>query len=71
MGDQEVRDAILVERAGHAAAMLDGIFERLGDGRDPMITWSAEYLRERLAKGYRTWDERVAELEAAKAAAAR
>ncbi len=51
--------------------MLDGIFERLRDGRDPMITWLAEYLRERLVKGYRAWDERVAELEVAKAAAAR
>ncbi len=38
VGYQEGRDAILVERAGHAAAMLDGIFERLGDGRDPVIT---------------------------------
>jgi hypothetical protein len=36
-----------------------------------MITWSAEYLRERLAKGFRPWDERVAELEAATATAAR
>jgi hypothetical protein len=72
VGEQETRDAILLERVGHAAAMLDGVFERLGDGRDPMIGWSAGYLRERLAEhpatGYRTWDERVAELEAAKAA---
>ncbi len=72
VGDQETRDAILVERVGHAAAMLDGLFGRLGDGRDPMIGWSAGYLRARLAEhpaeGYRTWDERMAELEAARAA---
>lgn len=52
--------------------MLDGIFERLGDGHDPMIGWAAGYLRERLAEhpaeNYKTWDERVAELAAAKAA---
>jgi hypothetical protein len=51
--------------------MLDGIFECLGDGRDPMITWSAEYLRERLAKVTGRGNERVAELEAAKATAVR
>jgi hypothetical protein len=36
------------------------------------VTWDTAYLREQLAKhpatGYKTWDERVAELEAAKAA---
>ena len=72
VGDQETRDAILVERVGHAAAMLDGVFERLGDGRDPMISWSAGWLGERLAEhpadGYRTWGQAVADLEAAKAA---
>jgi hypothetical protein len=70
-GGQKARDAILVERAGHALVMLDGIL-----GGDPTadIPWSARYLREQLAKcpakGYKTWDERVAELQAAKAAAA-
>jgi hypothetical protein len=75
VGDQEVRNAILVERAGHATAMLDGIFECIGDGLDPMIGWSAGYLRKQLAKhpaeGYKTWDERVAELDAAKASVPR
>jgi len=72
VGDQEVRDAILVERVGHAVAMLGGIFDRIEDGRDTMITWSADYLRARLAEhpatGYKTWNERMAELETAKAA---
>ncbi len=45
VGDQEIRDAILVERVGHASVMLSGIFERIGDGCDPMVAWSAEYLR--------------------------
>ncbi|MGH3193113.1 MAG: hypothetical protein ACRDOL_38860 [Streptosporangiaceae bacterium] len=69
VGDQEVRDAILVERAGHAAVMLAGI---LGADATVDIPWSVAYLREQLAKhpavGYKTWDERAAELEAAKAA---
>jgi hypothetical protein len=75
VGDQETRDAILVERAGHATAMLDGLFERLGGGLDPMIGWSAGYLRERLADhpatGYRTWDERMAKIKAASKEAAK
>lgn len=73
VGDQETRDAILVERAGHTVVMLASILECISDGRDPMIGWSAGYLREQLAKhpaaGYKTWAERVAELDAAKAAA--
>jgi len=68
VGDQEARDAILIERAGHAVVMLQGI---LGGDATPDIPWSVAYLRARLAEhpaeGYRTWDERVAELEAAKA----
>jgi hypothetical protein len=71
MGDQEIRDRILAERAGHAAAMLAGI---LGGDATRDIGWSVAYLREQLAKypatGYRTWDERVAGLDAAKAASA-
>lgn len=67
--DQQLRDAILVERAGHVRVMLDGIL-----GRDATrgIPWSTAYLRDRLAErpaaGYRTWDERVADMGAAKAA---
>ena len=67
--EQEIRDRILVERAGHALVMLNGILG--SDTFDP--AWSVAYLRARLAEhpaeGYRTWAERVAELDAAKAAA--
>jgi len=70
-GDQERRDAILVERAGHAAVMLVGI---LGADATVDIAWSTAYLREQLAKhpaaSYKTWDERMAELKAAEAAVA-
>lgn len=69
VADQEVRDRILVERAGHAAVMLRGI---LGGDATTDVGWSAAYLRERLAghpaAGYRTWAEAVAAIEAAKAA---
>lgn len=65
-GDEETRAKILDERLGHAVTMLAGIFERLEDGRGADIPWSAGYLRERLAEhpaqGYKTWDQRVAEL---------
>lgn len=69
VGDDETRLNILDQRLGHTVAMLQGILDR-----DPIadIPWSVGYLRERLAEhpatGYRTWGERVAELEAAKAA---
>ena len=67
VGERRTRDAILVERAGHARAMLVGIL-----GGDD-VPWSAAYLRARLAEhpaeGYKTWAERIAELDAAKAAA--
>jgi hypothetical protein len=71
VGDDEIPAKILDERLGHTVAMLAGILDR-----DPVadIPWSAGYLRERLAEhpaeGYKTWAERVAELEAAKAATA-
>ena len=65
VGEQETRDRILVERAGHAVVMLQSILG--GDTFDP--AWSIAYLREQLAKhpaaGYKTWAERVAELDAA------
>jgi hypothetical protein len=68
-GEQETRDAILVERAGHAVAMLAGILD--GDDNTLGIPWSVAYLRARLADhpaaGYKTWDERMAELDAAMA----
>jgi hypothetical protein len=69
MGDQETRDAILLERVGHTAVMLRSLLSR--DSWDDWA-WSTEYLRERLAEhpatGYKTWDERVIELEAARKA---
>ena len=72
VGDQQTRDAILLERAGHASVMLRGI---LGEDATPDISRSVAYLRARLAEhpaeGYRTWNERMAEMDAAKAAAAR
>ena len=74
MGDDETRAKILGERLGHTVAMLSSVLDRIGDGRDADIPWSVGYLREQLAKhpaeGYKTWDARVAELEAAKAARA-
>lgn len=70
VGDQEVRDQILTERAGHALVMLNAILD--GEHPAPDIPWSVAYLRARLAEhpaeGYKTWDERVAELEAARQA---
>jgi hypothetical protein len=69
VGDQETRDKILLERAGHATVFLDDIFERLGRA-DVDVPWSVEYLRARLAKhpatGYKTWQQHVAELERAR-----
>ena len=71
VGDDETRAKILDERLGHTVVMLQGIL-----GRDATvdIPWSVGYLREQLAKypaeGYKTWAERAAELQAAKAAAA-
>ena len=67
-GNQEIRDRILIERAGHAVVLLRRI---LGGDAHPDIPWSVAYLRARLAEhpasGYKTWAERMAELDAAKA----
>ena len=70
MGGQETRDRILVERVGHVAVMLRGLLA--GDSWHDWA-WSTAYLRERLAEHphagqYKTWEERVAELEAARMA---
>jgi hypothetical protein len=71
VGDDETRAKILDERTGHAVVMLCGI---LGEDAITDIPWSAGYLREQLAKhpaeGYKTWAEAMAEMQAAKAAAA-
>jgi hypothetical protein len=67
VGDQEARDRILVERAGHAVAMLDSI---LSGNEWTDVAWDVAYLRARMAEhpaqGYKTWDERVTELDAAR-----
>lgn len=69
VGEQETRNAILLERAGHVVVMLSAILD--GEHPAPDVPWSVAYLRARLAEhpptGYRTWAERVAELDAAKA----
>lgn len=66
VGGQELRDAILVERAEHAKLMLATVLGH--DTHDS--AWAVQYCRERLAEhpaeGYKTWDERMAELDAAK-----
>lgn len=71
VGDDEIRAKILDERTGHTVAMLTAIFDRVEAGRDPDIPWSTTYLRARLADypatGYKTWDERMAELGIARA----
>jgi len=71
VGDDVTRARILDQRLGHTVVMLQGI---LGRDADVDIPWSIGYLRARLAKhpaeGYKTWPEAVAEMEAAKAAAA-
>jgi hypothetical protein len=71
--DGETHDRILKERVLHAVVMLQNIVP--DDGRPcaaDVIPWSVEYLRARLAEhpasGYRTWAERVAEMERARQA---
>lgn len=63
VGEQATRDKILVERAGHARAFLENILAENGIGDVP---WGIAYLRDRLAEhpaaGYKTWEERMAEL---------
>jgi hypothetical protein len=69
VGEQEKRDAILIERIGHVNAMLRGL---LAEDSWHDWSWSTAYLRERLAEhpaeGYKTWETRAAELEAARKA---
>jgi hypothetical protein len=69
MGDQETRNKILLERAGHAVVMLRSVLD--GEHPAPDAPWSVAYLRERLAEhpaaNYKTWGERAAELDAARA----
>jgi hypothetical protein len=67
VGDDQKRAKILDERLGHAVCMLQGI---LGRDVHPDVPWSVAYLRARLAEhpaeGYKTWAERMAELDAAR-----
>lgn len=70
-GEQVDRDRILIERARHVVIMLAAI---LGDEHPhPDPAWSVAYCRARLAEhpaaGYQTWDERAAELDAARGGA--
>ena len=69
-GDEETRNRILIERAGHALVMLNAILD--GEHPAPDVSWSVAYLRDRLdahpGAGYRTWAELVASA-AVKAAA--
>jgi hypothetical protein len=66
VGDQRIRDEILVERAGHARLMIATMLGH--DTHDP--AWAVEYCRERLAEhppaGYKRWAERMAELDVAR-----
>ena len=70
VGDDAKRAKILEHRLGHAVVMLKGV---LGEDATVDVPWSVEYLRARLAEhpaeGYRTWQEAMAELDRAKAAA--
>lgn len=58
---------------GRAVVMLQSILD--GDHPIPDAAWSVAYLRARLAEhpatGYKTWDERMAELDAAAKTGAR
>ena len=72
VGDEKTRDKILIDRVMHAVTFLDLLDEP--DRLAQWLTWSTDYLRERLAgcpaEGYKTWDEVRAELAAAKSAEA-
>ncbi|MGA2826527.1 MAG: hypothetical protein ABSF03_10425 [Streptosporangiaceae bacterium] len=65
VGDAETRAKILDERLISTVIMLRNILGK--DGRAVDVPWSVECLRARLAEhpaeGYKTWHERVAELE--------
>jgi hypothetical protein len=66
VGEQEdIRAPILDARLRHTVVMLQAILDDKAD----YVAWKVEYLRARLAEhpaeGYKTWAERVAELEAA------
>lgn len=64
VGDGETYDRILSERVMHAVVMLRSVLREDGPSDVP---WSVAYLREKLAEhpaeGYKTWDERAAELD--------
>ena len=70
VGEDETRTKILLDRARHTVIMLESILD--GSHPQPDVPWAVAYLRTRLAEhpaeGYRTWQQRTAELDAAKAA---
>ncbi|SRR6266568_3766713 len=65
-GGQETRAKILEHRTRHAVVMLESVLNPAAPGE---VSWSVDYLCARLAEhpaaGYKTWAERVAELDAA------
>jgi hypothetical protein len=66
MGDEEVRDAILMMRVMHAVVFLQGVARDRAAGLPPeySLNWLRDKLAEHPAVGYRTWDEAVAERHA-------
>lgn len=65
IGDEEIHREILAGRVRHAVVMLRSILKDHSG-----VAWSTEYLRgclaEHPAEGYKTWNERAAELHAAR-----
>lgn len=68
VGEDETRTRVLLERAGHTVVMLQSILR--DEHPAPDAAWAVSYLRDRLAEhpaeGYKTWAERMAELDAAR-----
>ena len=67
VGDELIQAKIMEQRVMHAAGTLERI---LSDDPFLDIPWQVAYLRARLAEhpaiGYKTWDARMAELDAAR-----
>lgn len=67
VGDEEIRNRILLERVGHTVVMLKSMLR--DEHPAPDAAWAVSYLRAQLgehpAEGYKTWAERMAELDAA------
>jgi hypothetical protein len=65
MGDDQIRAKIVEHRLGHAVVMLKSVLGE--DHPAPDTAWAITYLRARLADhpavGYKTWEQRMAELD--------